>query len=346
MRIWHFVTGWLDTPVGAVPQVATRLRWQDHAGAILMRWGIGRDRYAIAPGLYAVGNPNPESEVLVTANYKLSFDHLRRHLAGRDLWILVLDTKGINVWCAAGKGTFGTDELVRRIRTSRLEELVSHRRLVLPQLGAPGVAAHKVKEQTGFRVSYGPVYAADLPAFLDAGLKATDSMRRVRFTLWDRLVLTPVELTGLGKSTLLALLALVVLSGIGPDIYSLERLWTRGMAALGLFLVGLVCGAVITPILLPWLPGRPFAIRGALVGLAAGLGLSAWLTPPPLEMLAVLTAVPALSSWYAMHFTGSTTFTSPTGVEKEMRRAIPVQAVALLLALIFWFTRAWTGGGA
>ncbi|RMF42006.1 MAG: acetyl-CoA synthase subunit gamma, partial [Deltaproteobacteria bacterium] len=156
MRIWHFVAGWLDTPVGVVPQVATHLRWQDHGGAILMRWGIGRFRYAIAPGLYAVGNPNPESEVLVTANYKLSFDHLRRHLAGRDLWILVLDTKGINVWCAAGKGTFGTDELVRRIRASRLEELVSHRRLILPQLGAPGVAAHKVKEQTGFRVSYGP----------------------------------------------------------------------------------------------------------------------------------------------------------------------------------------------
>ncbi|GAB4559365.1 MAG: mercury methylation corrinoid protein HgcA [Geothermobacteraceae bacterium] len=346
MRIWHFVAGWLDTPVGVVPQVATHLRWQDHGGAILMRWGIGRYRYAIAPGLYAVGNPNPESEVLVTANYKLSFDHLRRHLAGRDLWILVLDTKGINVWCAAGKGTFGTDELVRRIRASRLEELVSHRRLILPQLGAPGVAAHKVKEQTGFRVVYGPIYAADLPAFLDAGLKATDSMRRVRFTLWDRLVLTPVELTGLGKSTLLALLALVVLSGIGPDIYSLERLWTRGTAALGNFLVGLVCGAVITPILLPWLPGRSFAIRGALVGLAAGLGLSAWLTPPPLELLAVMTAVPVLSSWYAMHFTGSTTFTSPTGVEKEMRRAIPVQAFALLLALAFWFARAWMGGGA
>ena len=85
-----------------------------------------------------MGSPSPDSPVLVSANYKLSFDVLRRSLAGIDAWILVLDTKGINVWCAAGKGTFGTEELLRRIAAVRLGEVVSHRRLVLPQLGAPG----------------------------------------------------------------------------------------------------------------------------------------------------------------------------------------------------------------
>jgi len=66
-----------------------------------------RMSYAISPGLYAVGNPTKESDVFVSANYKLSFDVLRRELKGFNAWILVLDTKGINVWCAAGKGTFG-----------------------------------------------------------------------------------------------------------------------------------------------------------------------------------------------------------------------------------------------
>ncbi len=83
--------------------------------------------YAIDPGLYALGDPDRESPVLVSANYKMSFDDLRSALPGRNLWILVLDTKGINVWCAAGKGTFGTEELVKRIEASHLKEIVSHR---------------------------------------------------------------------------------------------------------------------------------------------------------------------------------------------------------------------------
>ena len=82
----------------------------------------------------------------MTANYKLSFDAIRKNLSGQNGWILVLDTKGINVWCAAGKGTFGTNELVKRIRLVSLEKIVNHKRLILPQLGAAGVAAHKVKE--------------------------------------------------------------------------------------------------------------------------------------------------------------------------------------------------------
>ena len=120
----------------------------DHLGAIGVRRNIGRMRYRVIPGLYTLGAPGPDAPVLVTANYKLSFDHVRRALAGMNAWLLVLDTKGINVWCAAGKGTFGTDELVRKINECRLHERVTHRRIILPQLGAPGVAAHEVRKQT------------------------------------------------------------------------------------------------------------------------------------------------------------------------------------------------------
>lgn len=48
-------------------------------------------------------------------------------------YILVLDTKGINVWCAAGGGYFSTDELVNRIETTHLPEVVKHYVLILPQ---------------------------------------------------------------------------------------------------------------------------------------------------------------------------------------------------------------------
>ncbi|HMA06201.1 MAG TPA: carbon monoxide dehydrogenase, partial [Methanomicrobiales archaeon] len=106
----------------------TRSNWFDH---FLARWGVNRMGHTVEPGLYRLGSPTPESEVFVSANYTLSFDALRSALEGRDAYILVLDTGGINVWCAAGKGSFGSEELVRRIGLSGLAEVVSHRKLIL-----------------------------------------------------------------------------------------------------------------------------------------------------------------------------------------------------------------------
>jgi hypothetical protein len=104
------VIGSMETPEGRVPQVSSFWTQADYLGTFKARWGIGRRHYMVDPGLYALGRPDEKSPVLVTANYKMSFDRLRRALPGRNAWILVLDTKGINVWCAAGKGTFGTAE--------------------------------------------------------------------------------------------------------------------------------------------------------------------------------------------------------------------------------------------
>jgi hypothetical protein len=177
---------------------------------ILARWAFNRMWHRVEPGLYSLGNPTPESPVFVTANYSLSFDAVRSALKGIDSYILVLDTQGVNVWCAAGKGTFGTDELVKRIEESHLHEIVNHRVVILPQLGAPGVAAHEVKKRAHFKVEYGPVRAEDLPEYLKTR-EATPEMRRVRFTLKDRLILIPVEFV----AALIPLLILIVL-GIYP----------------------------------------------------------------------------------------------------------------------------------
>jgi len=186
-----FVEGSIDTPAGTVPKVSSKLVRADYWGSVKARWGIGRMNFKVDPGLYALGQPDGHSPVFVTANYKMSFDRLRRSLAGRNGWILVLDTKGINVWCAAGKGTFGTAELVKRIISSGLKKIVGHRNIILPQLGAPGVSAHNVRKISGFNVHYGPVRAEDLPAYLDAGCFATPDMRRVTFPWKDRVVLIP-----------------------------------------------------------------------------------------------------------------------------------------------------------
>lgn len=337
-KLWPFVCGWLDSPAGQTPQVATRLTAADIFGRWQMRWGLGRTRYAIAPGLYAIGTPSGDSPILVTANYKMTFDVVRRDMAGHNVWLLVLDTKGVNVWCAAGKGTFGTDEIVRQVQNAKLPQVVNHRTLIVPQLGAPGVAAHKVKKACGFKVVYGPVRSRDLPKFLQNEQTASPAMRRVEFTLIDRLVLTPVELVGVRRYVLWSILALFILGGLGPQIFSFSSAWTRGMAAVAACLLGLLTGAVVTPVLLPWIPGRSFALRGAIAGLATGFMAVLFFSTALvwLNSLALLLAVSTVSSWCAMHFTGSSTFTSPSGVEREMRQAIPAQAAGLLVGGLCW----------
>src|SRR6266542_4399541 len=198
----RWIVGTVDTPAARVSRIATKWSWRDRVEHCRCRVGSFRNRYAVEPGLYAVGRPGPRSEVLVTANYKMSFDHLRRALDGLDAWILVLDTRGVNVWCAAGKGTFGTEELRRRVESVGLARVVTHRRLIVPQLGAPGVSAHEVQQLTGFRVRFGPVRASDIAGYLRTGLEPTPEMRRVRFGIADRVVRVPMELVPALKALL------------------------------------------------------------------------------------------------------------------------------------------------
>jgi hypothetical protein len=326
-----YLHGSVSTFVGEVPVVTTSLSRDDRLGAARIRLGIRRGHYRVRPGLYAVGNPDDTAPVFVTANYKLSFDALRRELHGRDGWMLVLDTHGVNVWCAAGKGTFGTDELVRQVRATGLSNVVSHLTVVVPQLGAPGVAAHEVRAATGFRVVYGPVRAADLPAFLDDNMRTTPEMRRVRFGMGDRLVLAGVETSVLRDPRVIALTATLLLAaalGFLP--------WQPVALALVAGLTAVLAGAVVVPLALPWIPGRAFALKGALVGAAAALALAvvAGEILDAAGSVAVLLGVTALASFTAMNFTGSSTFTSLSGVLWEMRRAVPLQIVAAAAALV------------
>ncbi|MFH1981958.1 MAG: mercury methylation corrinoid protein HgcA [Pseudomonadota bacterium] len=341
--ICHFVERFMDTPAGPVPVVRTALGWRDHLGTAGARSGINRDNYAVAPGLYAVGEPDPDAPILVTANYKLSFDTLRRRLPGINAWLLVLDTLGVNVWCAAGKGTFGTDELVRRIEKSGLAKVVSHKTLILPQLGATGVSAIAVKKQSGFSVIWGPIRADDIPAFINTGMKAGTGMRMVTFTTAERVVLIPMELSIVLKYLIWVVVGAAVISGIGPGIFSFGQALHRGMLIITACLGGVVAGCVLTPALLPWIPGTAFAAKGALLGGAAGIATvaAAGAGTGRLEAVLMVLCAAALSSFLAMNFTGATPFTSPSGVEKEMRRAIPLQLAAVALVVFGWIGAAF-----
>ena len=344
-RMCHFVAGFVETTLGAVPRIKTSLNFSDLVGTIRTRLGIVRDRYRVAPGLYCVGKPGPEASVLVTANYKLSFDTLRRELGGIDAWILVLDTRGVNVWCAAGKRTFSTDEIIRQVKRISLDTLVSHRELILPQLGAPGVSSHKVKRGCGFKVIWGPIRASDLKIFLRNGRKADDTMRQLTFRTSERIVLIPVELSLILKPSVAVLLAVFLLSGISPDVFSISAAWFRGLKVAAAYQLGVLSGAVAVPIFLPWLPGRQFYLKGILTGIACAILIIFYLgdSITRLESLTLMLLTTSVSSYAAMNFTGATPFTSPSGVEKEMRRAIPVQVIALTISIIAWVAAPFVG---
>lgn len=293
-----------------------------------------RMRYSVEPGLYALGDPDENSEVFVTANYKLSFDLLRRSLKGLKAWILVLDTKGINVWCAAGKGTFGTDELVRKIKEVQLHKLVNHRRIIVPQLGAVGVNAKEVQKQTDFKVYFGPVYAKDIPEYIRAGYKKTPEMRTIRFSITDRLILTPMEIIPAMKKFPFFALIVLLLFGLQPSGIIFNDALSGGLPFLLLGLISIISGAFITPVLLPFIPFRSFAVKGWITGMIFTYVTMQSMSQDILPATASYIFFPIASSYIALQFTGSTTFTSMSGVRKELNVALPVYIVFTAISVI------------
>lgn len=333
-----YIIGTLDTAVGIVPQVSALWSYSDIWSTIKVRWSIGRMSYSVKPGLYAIGTPDSDSSIFVTGNFKLSFDHVRRALQGMNAWMLVIDTKGINVWCAAGKGTFGTTELEYRIKIHELEKLAKHRILIVPQLGAVGISAHEIKSKTGFRIIYGPVRAEDIKVFVTAGFKATPEMRKVHFTLFDRIKLIPVELAYGSYFLVLIPAIFFILSGLYSHGYSVDKAWENGGKAIINLVGAYIAGCVLTPILLPWIPFKRFSLKGLLIGwiLSAVLALYHFSGNNIVEIVSWFLIIGGISSFLAMNFTGSSTFTSLSGVQKEMKLSLPLQIIALSVGFTGW----------
>ncbi|MFQ6117255.1 MAG: copper oxidase, partial [Candidatus Bipolaricaulia bacterium] len=100
------------------------------------------------PGLVKIGNPDRDSPVFLTCNYHLTVERVKRALKGLDCYLLVANSRGINVWCAAAGGHFTNHDVISALKTSGIEELVDHRDVVLPQLAAPGIELKVIKQKT------------------------------------------------------------------------------------------------------------------------------------------------------------------------------------------------------
>ena len=194
--------------------------------------------HAAPTGLLRIGNPGPEDPVLVTGNYTLTIRRMRQALKGIDAWLLAANSKGINVWCAAGGGHLTHHDIISVVRTSRIADQVTHRRLILPQLGATGIERAKIAAATGWESDWGPARLEDLPGYLDRKRHATTQERFVAFPLWERLEMAWIWL--------LPLLAL----GLPVAYFSIGL---RGTLSTGLT-IALMAWSLFT--LTPWLPLR------------------------------------------------------------------------------------------
>ncbi len=221
-------------------------------------------------GLYAIGNPDRRSPVLVTGNFDLTVRRVVKALDGRaDIWLLVADSAGINVWCAAGGGYFTAEKVIAAVQSSRLDEVVAHHALILPQLCANGVDGWRVREETGWGVHWGPARAADIPAYLAAKRKKTDAMRWVRFPLKDRLEMVTVTLGFYGLLILLPVF-----------IFWRSMFWPVTVSMVGL--------SYFYAVVHPWLPGRDGLRKSVPLALIALAGLfiyTALRDPLPVERL-------------------------------------------------------------
>jgi acetyl-CoA decarbonylase/synthase complex subunit gamma len=155
-------------------------------------------------------------------------------------------------------------------------------------------------------------------------------MRELTFSLYERLVLIPVEVMLVLKSMAPAAVA-VALTGAALGGMS------AGLTAFCAYTGAVLSGIMLGPLLLPWLPGRSLAGKGAFVGLIWAAffyllaGGSRWNTAAAISLFL---AAPAVSAFYTLNFTGCTTYTSRSGVKKEMRIGLPVMGGAVIMALI------------
>ncbi len=346
--ISHLITNSLNIEGIRIPVLSREIMIKDRLGSIMVRLGLYRMAYHFPPGLYFIGDENlavksANTPVLVTCNYKLTLDAVRSQLRKDAYWLLVLDTKGVNVWCAAGKGTFGTEELIFQLVKNQVGKVTGAKRVILPQLGASRMTPHIVKKLTQMNITYGPIRAEDIDSYLDQDCRATEAQRTVSFNWRERLVLTPIEFLMSFKYLGAVYLFLIVYNFIWETkVFSLITPIYQVLP----FLIALFTGAVIFPWALPKLPFRAFSLKSLALSLPmTGLlwmGRDIFMLGNSTGGFFGLSLLWILAIAYiALNFTGSTTFTSLSGVAYEVekfKKTVPwvIGSSIVLMILGLW----------
>ena len=247
-------------------------------------------------GLLRLGDPDRSSPVLLTGNFTLTVRRLRDAIDGLDAWLLVANSHGINVWCAAGGGHLTHHDVIAVLRTSRIADRVDHRELMLPQLAATGVERRPIEEATGWRVHWGPGRLEELPAVLGRGGPVHGSERRMRVPLWERLEIASIWF-----------LPVALILGVGVGLVAG---WPAAAAvALPIVLTVVTIFAALPrlPVTGPrrWLTYGTFALTGAAIGWAV-LSIACQSSPSLLQTATVGGAAVLAMLVLSVDLTGTT----------------------------------------
>ncbi len=298
------------------------------------------DHVPIEPGIYQSGNPDENSPVIVTANYIYTYIKVMRALKGIDAWVLCVDSRGINVWCAARGNDFGNKQLIEAVEATEIAKITSKKTLILPQLSAGGIATPLIKSEAAnfpFNLLYGPVWAKYLPQFLEERpAHKPDKMKLARFSLSHRLRAGITHTTFLFRKVfLLPSIALFLLLMV---LVLTDTLWIGKLWIVGEFWLWIIITNTLIAILIPITNfTRKFIIKGIIFGVINLLLFSGiyWLLGTSIPSIFLSLCLYFWLAFFAtMSFSGYTMATSPREIQDEYPIFTKINMTLLIIGLI------------
>jgi len=125
----------------------------------------------VQPGIYEINSPKPESPVLITTNFSITYFAVANEVEGSGLpaWLVVTDAEGMSVLTAWAAGKFDAERIAKAIKSFDVASKVSRKRIVLP--GHVAVLSGELEEElSDWEIRVGPREAVDLPAFMKQAL--------------------------------------------------------------------------------------------------------------------------------------------------------------------------------
>lgn len=123
----------------------------------------------VSPGVYEIGKPGPDSPLLVTTNFSLTYFSVSGETAASGIpsWLLVCDTEGMSVLTAWAAGKFDAEKIAKSVKQYTIGEKIKHRKIIIP--GHVAVISGELEDELpGWEVMVGPREAVDIPNFLKA----------------------------------------------------------------------------------------------------------------------------------------------------------------------------------
>lgn len=271
--------------------------------------------FSVGPGYYYTGQRDENAPLIVTCNNFLTVFLLLRRVGRRNIRLLVVDTNGINVWCSAAEGRFSASEIISKARHVGLLSEGGKTEMVLPKLCLCGVRLSALRK-AGIKPVIGPMYAKDLPQYIDERNFRDRVNDHIAFGIQSRsFTAVPTSFqffywfTGIYILTFWALDSAIV--------------WSA--AAL----------AFMYPLLFPYLPGKRFAVKGMSLGILACIPVIYYLLQS-FDIQAIIywtLFINATSIFIALSFTGNSPVSNYDNVRRETARFLPVVVILYLLII-------------